>query len=232
MDRGKEREMKIGILSDLHLEFGGPSNLPENDADVIVIAGDIHPDVIKRGRYIDKIEQAHGVPVFYILGNHDHYYSDFPDPADTIKSRQIEGVKFSGATLWTDMTNPLNWNAFLSGMNDAVCIKNYTEHDFINTHMIHKKYLMESGADVIVSHHAPSYLSVGSRFEGDNLNCCFCTEMFDEVLDMKKPTKLWIHGHIHERKDYMIGETRVICNPWGYPREIDKKDRGLMVVEI
>ena len=28
--------------------------------------------------------------------------------------------------------------------------------------------------------------------------------------------KLWIHGHVHNNFDYMIGDTRVICNPRGY----------------
>ena len=30
---------------------------------------------------------------------------------------------------------------------------------------------------------------------------------------------LWIHGHLHTQKDYKIGNTRVICNPRGYPDE-------------
>jgi len=28
--------------------------------------------------------------------------------------------------------------------------------------------------------------------------------------------KLWTHGHMHNASDYMIGETRVVCNPRGY----------------
>jgi Calcineurin-like phosphoesterase len=29
--------------------------------------------------------------------------------------------------------------------------------------------------------------------------------------------KFWLHGHVHRSLDYTIGETRVICNPRGYP---------------
>ena len=36
---------------------------------------------------------------------------------------------------------------------------------------------------------------------------------------MKKPPKLIVHGHTHRRMDYMLGDTRVICNPRGYPGE-------------
>jgi len=28
--------------------------------------------------------------------------------------------------------------------------------------------------------------------------------------------KLWIHGHTHESFDYMVGDTRIVCNPRGY----------------
>jgi predicted phosphodiesterase len=30
---------------------------------------------------------------------------------------------------------------------------------------------------------------------------------------------VWIHGHTHTPCQYVVGDTRVICNPIGYPRE-------------
>jgi Icc-related predicted phosphoesterase len=30
---------------------------------------------------------------------------------------------------------------------------------------------------------------------------------------------LWIHGHIHTSSDYVIGGTRVVANPRGYPHK-------------
>jgi hypothetical protein len=29
--------------------------------------------------------------------------------------------------------------------------------------------------------------------------------------------KFWLHGHVHKSLDYTIGDTRVVCNPRGYP---------------
>jgi hypothetical protein len=29
--------------------------------------------------------------------------------------------------------------------------------------------------------------------------------------------RCWLHGHVHKSLDYTIGDTRVICNPRGYP---------------
>ena len=38
-----------------------------------------------------------------------------------------------------------------------------------------------------------------------------------EEFIMDRPNiKLWTHGHTHEEFDYMVGDTRVVCNPRGY----------------
>ena len=29
----------------------------------------------------------------------------------------------------------------------------------------------------------------------------------------------WIHGHMHQRTSYRLGETTVVCNAYGYHRE-------------
>ena len=36
--------------------------------------------------------------------------------------------------------------------------------------------------------------------------------------------KLWTHGHTHEDFDYMVGETRIVCNPRGYIRYEERAD--------
>jgi hypothetical protein len=38
----------------------------------------------------------------------------------------------------------------------------------------------------------------------------------DEFIVDHPQIKLWTHGHTHELFDYMVGETRVVCNPRGY----------------
>ncbi len=48
-----------------------------------------------------------------------------------------------------------------------------------------------------------------------------------------KEIKLWTHGHTHEDFDYMIGTTRVFCNPRGYINYESKADNWtLKSVEI
>ena len=40
--------------------------------------------------------------------------------------------------------------------------------------------------------------------------------MTNLIMDNDKKIKYWIHGHTHDACDYMIGDTRVLCNPRGY----------------
>lgn len=79
---------------------------------------------------------------------------------------------------------------------------------------------------IAVSHHAPSpksiskkYLRRGSMYEpGKYLNAAYCSNL--ESFIKKNPRiKLWIHGHMHECFDYMVGQCKVICNPFGYYHE-------------
>lgn len=69
---------------------------------------------------------------------------------------------------------------------------------------------------VVVGHHAPSRLSVHPKYKDELLmNGGYSTELSEFILDHPQ-IKAWTHGHTHEEFDYMIGTTRVMCNPRGY----------------
>jgi hypothetical protein len=69
---------------------------------------------------------------------------------------------------------------------------------------------------VVVGHHAPSRLSTKPRYQKDVVvNGGYSSSLDDFILDHPQ-IKLWTHGHTHDVFDYMIGSTRVICNPRGY----------------
>ena len=61
--------MKLNILSDLHLSVGGMDR-PRNDADIVVLAGDI-----ARPRESAAWALGFDKPVLYVLGNHEFYGS-------------------------------------------------------------------------------------------------------------------------------------------------------------
>ena len=86
---------------------------------------------------------------------------------------------------------------------------------------------------VVVGHHAPSMQSCADRFRGDRImNGGFYTELGD-FMAYRSQIKLWVHGHTHDPYDYVIGETRVVCNPRGYiGYEAQAVDYKLMYVDV
>jgi Icc-related predicted phosphoesterase len=86
---------------------------------------------------------------------------------------------------------------------------------------------------VVVGHHAPSMQSCADRFRGDRImNGGFYTELGDFIA-YRPEIKLWVHGHTHDTYDYVIGETRVVCNPRGYIGYEDRAEEfELLYVDI
>jgi Icc-related predicted phosphoesterase len=122
-------------------------------------------------------------------------------------------------------------------MNDFRLIKNgnrgisgggyasrWSTEDSVEDHKKMLDYIKIATADyggepkkfVVVTHHAPTALSIAECYKGDTLmNGAFQSDLIDFILD-KPQIKLWTHGHMHNVSNYMIGETRIVCNPRGY----------------
>ncbi len=153
----------------------------------------------------------------------------------------VGGVRFIGSVLWTDFSARPPHLSFddavreaARGMNDYHQIKTgrgrsrdkLRPRDTIAAHKAARAYIERTLAEptecaetVVISHHAPSYRSLNG--EGRNFNeLDFCYASNLEVL-MHGPNapSIWIHGHIHKNRDYVIGSTRVLANPRGYPTE-------------
>jgi Icc-related predicted phosphoesterase len=137
----------------------------------------------------------------------------------------IRDVTFLGGTLWTslDKNNPIICEYTKKRLNDFRYITNgYTPitcDKWIELHNNTVNYLKQellnrTNKTVVVTHHSPSYQSVSEIYKGDDLNHAFASDLSDIMLDYNP--KLWIHGHMHNSSNYMIGNTNVICNPYGY----------------
>lgn len=72
-----------------------------------------------------------------------------------------------------------------------------------------------NGATVVVTHHAPHRNSLAPQYANDPLSAAFVSDL-DDLITTYQPA-LWIHGHTHTSFDYMVGATRVLANPRGYP---------------
>ena len=79
-----------------------------------------------------------------------------------------------------------------------------------------------SGPTVVMTHHAPSPLSVHPRFAAHPVNGAFVSNL-ESVMRALRPA-LWVHGHTHNGFDYQVGPTRVVANPRGYP--VAEHDNG------
>jgi len=86
---------------------------------------------------------------------------------------------------------------------------------------------------VVVGHHTPSHFSCHPKYSHDQvMNGGYHSDLSEFILD-RPQIKLWTHGHTHELFDYMIGETRVVCNPRGYSGYEEVADNfKLKVVEV
>jgi hypothetical protein len=143
----------------------------------------------------------------------------------------INDVIFVGGTLWTDMNKGDSLTLFnvRTMMNDFRVIKkdndNWTNLKPIDTVVRHKQTLDYIGLIVddhkdkkcvVVGHHSPSFLSTHMIYQDETLmNGCYHSSLEDFILD-RPQIKLWTHGHTHYCFDYVVGETRIVCNPRGY----------------
>lgn len=86
---------------------------------------------------------------------------------------------------------------------------------------------------VMCTHHTPSRLSCHPRYKDDSLmNGGYHNDLEEYIMDHPQ-IKLWTHGHTHEDYDYMLGTTRVVCNPRGYINYESRADRWkLKIVEV
>jgi hypothetical protein len=86
---------------------------------------------------------------------------------------------------------------------------------------------------VVAGHHAPSRLSTHARYADDTVMNGGYSSSLDEYMIDHPQIKLWTHGHTHHDFDYMVGSTRVVCNPRGYINYEESADRWqLITVDI
>lgn len=94
----------------------------------------------------------------------------------------------------------------------------------------YKLWLKESEGKyrICMSHFVPLRQHIHPRFKGSSLNPYFTADM-EQYMGWEG---LWIHGHTHDSFDSMIGDTRVICNPYGYGSENTSHFKNNLILEI
>jgi hypothetical protein len=114
----------------------------------------------------------------------------------------------------------------------------FTPEDSVVDHKALLKFIDETTVNiqakfVVVGHHSPSKLSTKPQYEKDVLvNGAYSSDLTEFILD-RPQIKAWTHGHTHHKFDYMIGSTRIVCNPRGYiDYEPDAKFFQLQYFEV
>ncbi|NBP26776.1 MAG: hypothetical protein EBU74_03895 [Betaproteobacteria bacterium] len=247
--------MRIQFASDLHLEylnrrfpdFVRVSRLGSAEADLLILAGDIHVDthmVEKFGRW--------EIPVLYVPGNHEFYDTAIHPQVERIRLAARDsamqvlfrdqyvfgGVRFLGCTLWTNyqlmgkggrqLASMLASEARIADHRKIMGIdklgEGFSAQQAFEQHQCDRAWLESkldepfAGKTVVITHHAPSRGSVHPRFRGDPCNAAFVSDLDDLV----EKADIWIHGHVHDSFDYQVGKCRVLANPGSYATTIGK----------
>lgn len=244
---------KLLIISDTHTEFHKDRGVEfiqslDNTVDTVVIAGDLSD-----GRHLGSslnilCKHFNSSSVVYIPGNHEYYYKTREDIGDELFSQAlvhsnlfilnkvgaftVPGWKgkhlFIGCTLWF-RDNPKN-TFFEYMLNDFNLIKDYKEWVYeenrLSINFLANNITKDS---IVVTHHLPCFKSVPHKYKNSTLKRFFLCDLTELILDVQP--KLWVHGHTHSHCDYKVGNTRIICNPLGYPTENTRYIHN-MIVEI
>ncbi|GLH79759.1 serine/threonine protein phosphatase [Bradyrhizobium sp. SSBR45G] len=272
--------MRLHIVSDLHADIGGNAitEWTPPEADVVVVAGDAMAPGSHALRLVRRLYRDTSIPMIYVPGNHD-YYSEGDrkvvarDPTlkttrDTERARMrevaaelgivllddeavaIDGVRFVGSTLWSDLRASPRHMTFEDverearhNHNDFRLIKvdegrsrdRWTVRRMLSAHQAARAFIERvlaephEGDTVVITHAAPSYRSLAgwdpsapTTFR--EMDSLYASDL-EYLMTGENAPALWIHGHVHHNMDYSVGATRVICNPRGYPPERGKRHR-------
>lgn len=236
-----------------HLDEIALPPLPDDKETILVLAGDICT-AERKFLLMDMLEyfSKRFLHVIYVCGNHEYYNSEFSEARETLRSLcgkhgnvwfegeafMLECRHFYVGSLWTDFDQENATTMYLAskGMNDYRRIylgkRLLKVEDVLSIHngeVENMKEWMREG-DIVITHHAPSFKSIHPDYLSHELNGCYASNLEDLILD-KKPA-FWLHGHVHHHHDYMIGKTRVICNPKGYLGEKDTGYKNTLVIEV
>ena len=240
--------MKIGYVSDLHLEGSNITPL-QGEWDILVIAGDLSAELSMLDGFFRNLDPD--IPVVYVLGNHEYEGQRLCQLPDKIRevtdgypqvhllidqAVEIKGVRFLGSTLWSD---------FSSGgtqmQSKKWAVQNVVDFSYIFFRdEPTKPWRSLTGEKMIELHeYAVQWLTLMLRipFPGPTVIVTHFAPHKKSIHEKFRHTDssywvndlehlmgradLWIHGHVHTSFDYTVEGTRVVCNPRGYSPTYD-----------
>ena len=225
--------MRVLVFSDPHLEFHADqgqsfvASMPK-DVDAVVVAGDL----ASYGLLAQSVKLlCDSFPeVVLVNGNHDFYGSNPKSVSQTMKRLAqrhqnlhwldesvavIQGQRFVGTTLWF-ADDPLAFR-HRAAMNDFHMIQGFVPW-VTQKNTLARRFLEREvrAGDLVITHHLPSPQCTPEEYKHSPLNPFFVCDM-EPLIHDRKPS-LWVFGHTHNSRDFFLGGTRLIANPFGYAR--------------
>lgn len=160
----------------------------------------------------------------------------------------LDNVLFTGATLWTDFNSEpyVLMKAKEIMKHDYKSIRYGKAYDKLKSqhvreaHIHSRNFIFQNAKkqegvrkNVVITHHAPSYLSIPEKYKSEGYHVENHLD-FSNLDDKIKVSDIdyWFHGHTHEFKNYFIGDTNIINNPLGYygHQKTDFKDNLILKI--
>jgi hypothetical protein len=207
--------MKMQIFSDLHAGVAPIKPITvAKDVDIVVVPGDVAEGAQNAFSTLRGIVRE-AVPIIFTMGNHEYYRRFLEEELASARALApdfnihllendcivVGGVRFAGASLWTDYrlfgdhNAPAAMHAARAGMNDHRLIgwkrdpwARFRPQEAALLHAASRAFFLETfatpfdgAATVAVSHHAPHVGSIPPRYASDILSAAFVCTLLDEL---------------------------------------------------
>ena len=206
--------MKLQIFSDLHCDVAPTKPISiGDDVEVVAVAGDIAEGIKNSFAALRRIVPE-AISIVFVMGNHEFYRRFIGTELETARTigpdyniRVVEnevavvsGIRFAGATTWTDYrlfganNATAAMNAARTGMNDHRLIgwkkdpwERFRPQEALLLHAASRRFLAEALATpgppmVVLTHHAPHIRSVPDRYKADILTPAFASDLSDLLV--------------------------------------------------
>lgn len=256
--------LRVQVVSDLHVDVADTRRLRlAPGADLVVVAGDTRAGATAAFAHLRRHIPV-PMPIVTVLGNHEFCGNSIDVELERAREAAtrhgialledgatvIGGVRFLGATLWTDyrLFGPAHRAVAMAaarrGMNDhrAIAVgrgdawRPFLPTDAAALHAASVTFLDATlaqpfdGPSVVVTHHAPHPVCIAPRYGRDPLSASFASDL-SALIDARRPD-CWISGHTHHPVDTCLGPTRLVANPHGYRDECRGAFDLALVIEI
>jgi hypothetical protein len=254
--------MQIQLLSDLHLETEDFEPQPAPGAELLVLAGDIdttwrglelfagwpQPVIFVAGNHeFDRRELTDAWPA---LRERCDRLGITMLECERLLITDCSGqrIRFVGTIRWSDydLQGPAERDRAMRASGYFMRLMAATRdgrpfdadamrEESLNCRAWLQAELAEPAAGrwdktVVITHFAPSALSADPRYGAAQPSSASFCNADDDLLRL---SDLWLHGHLHCRHDYRVGNARIVSNARGHARKGEARGYdGLRLITV